>query len=76
MRFHKIKQDDAIRRFVDRLNSKEFVNPETRVEIFVQMKQEQEKLYESRISLVDQLSNTHPRKLTKDFVSNISDQLQ
>ena len=40
MRFHKIKQDDAIKRFVDRLNSKEFVNPDTRVDIFMQMKEE------------------------------------
>jgi len=40
VRFHKIKQDDAIKRFVDRLNSKEFVNPETRVDIFMQMKEE------------------------------------
>jgi len=33
-------------------------------------------LYSSRISLVEQLSGTHPKSLTKDFVSNISEQLQ
>ena len=40
VRFHKIKQDDAIKRFVDSLNSKEFVNPQTRVDIFKLMKEE------------------------------------
>ena len=75
MRFHKIKQDDAIKRFVDRLNSKEFVNPETRVDLFAQMKAEQQKLYDQRVSLVNQLSDTHPKHLTKDFVNNINDQL-
>lgn len=75
MRFHKIKQDDAIKRFVDRLNSKEFVNPQTRVDLFAQMKAEQQKLYDLRVSLINKLSETHPRDLTKDFVNNINDQL-
>jgi 5'-deoxynucleotidase YfbR-like HD superfamily hydrolase len=46
VRFHKIKQNDAIKRFVDRLNSKEFVNPQTRVDIFNNMKAEQQQLFE------------------------------
>jgi len=41
VRFHRLKQDDAIKKFVDRLNSKEFVNPQTRVDIFTNMKEEQ-----------------------------------
>jgi len=40
VRFHKLKQEDAIKKFVDRLNSKEFVNPQTRVDIFTNMKNE------------------------------------
>ena len=40
VQFHKIKQNDAIKRFQDRLNSKEFVNNDTRVVIFKKMKEE------------------------------------
>ena len=40
VRFHKLKQNDAIQKFVDKLNSKQFVNSESRVEIFRQMKDE------------------------------------
>ena len=40
VQFHKLKQEDAIKKFVDRLNSKEFVNPQTRVDIFSNMKAE------------------------------------
>ena len=53
VQFHKLKQEDAIKRFVDRLNSKEFVNPQTRVDIFNNMKSEQHKLYQQRISLIE-----------------------
>lgn len=75
VKFHQIKQENAIRKFVERLNSKEFVNPETRVQIFSNLKSEQQKLYEQRLSLVEQLNETHPKFLTKDLVGNIQDQL-
>jgi len=39
------------------------------------MKAEQQKLYTERISLIEQLNETHPKSLAKDFVANISDQL-
>ena len=75
VRFHKLKQEDAIKKFVDRLNSKEFVNPPTRVDIFSNMKNEQEKLYSLRCQLIDQLNDTHPISLTKEFVNTIADNL-
>jgi hypothetical protein len=34
VRFHKLKQEDAIKKFLDEMNSLFFVNPPTRVEIF------------------------------------------
>ena len=40
VRFHKLKQEDAIQKFLDRMNSDEFVNPPSRVAIFEEMKQE------------------------------------
>ena len=40
VRFHILKQSDAIKRFLDRMNSEEFVNPPSRVAIFDEMKEE------------------------------------
>jgi hypothetical protein len=34
VRFHKLKQEDAIAKFLDEMNSPKFVNPKSRVEIF------------------------------------------
>lgn len=34
VRFHKLKQEDAITKFLNEMNSLKFVNPPTRVEIF------------------------------------------
>jgi hypothetical protein len=39
-RFHKLKQDDAISKFLARMNSPEFVNPVTRIAIFEEVKAE------------------------------------
>ena len=38
VQFHIIKQDDFILKFVDKMNSKEFTNAATRVEIFRKIK--------------------------------------
>ena len=40
VRFHKLKQEDAIKKCLARMNSEEFVNPPTRVAIFDEMKEE------------------------------------
>ena len=40
VRFHKLKQEDAIKKFLERMNSEEFVNPPSRVAIFDEMKEE------------------------------------
>jgi len=48
VRFHKIKQEDAIQRFVDKMNSKRFVNPESREIIFNKVKEEQIKIFNQR----------------------------
>jgi hypothetical protein len=34
VRFHKLKQEDAIIKFLDVMNSARFVNPQSRVDIF------------------------------------------
>ena len=41
VKFHQIKQEHAIKTFVEKLDSKLFVNPQSRVDIFGNMKQEQ-----------------------------------
>ena len=40
IRFHKLKQEDAITKFLNNLNSLKFVNPQTRVIIFKEMQLE------------------------------------
>ena len=38
VRFHFLKQENAIAKFIERLESKEFVNPDTRIDIFRNLK--------------------------------------
>lgn len=46
VRFHLLKQEDAIRRFLDLLESMRFVNAPSRVAIFSELKYEQMKVFE------------------------------
>lgn len=68
VKFHQLKQDHAIKVFVDKMNSKRFVNPETRVDLFRQMKDEQQRLYDIRFAMIAKMSETHPKHLNKLFV--------
>lgn len=45
------------------------------MDIFTNMKSEQQKLYDQRVALIGQLNDTHPKAMTKDLINNISDQL-
>lgn len=40
VRFHLLKQQDAISRFLDRMNSDEFVNAPSRIALFSTLKEE------------------------------------
>ena len=75
VRFHKIKQLDFIKKYVDRLNSKEFVNPQSRVDIFEKIQAEQGRLFEQRMNIINNLAERHPQKLTKEFVNQLSESL-
>lgn len=75
VKFHQLKQDHAIKVFVEKMNSKRFVNPDTRVQIFRKMKEEQQRLFNLRFGLVKELSGTHPRDLTKEIVNAVADKL-
>ena len=68
MRFHKLKQSDAIKRFLDRMNSEEFVNPPSRVAIFDEMKEEQMTLFKQRMSVMKAIETCPPTEFTKKFV--------
>lgn len=76
VRFHLIKQEDAIRRFIELMESKRFVNAPARVEIFNDLKYEQMKVFESRMELIRQLDQTASVKLTKDLVTQIEDKMR
>ena len=52
VRFHLIKQDDAIRRFLELMESKRYVNPQSRVDIFERLKQEQLRVFNQRMDQV------------------------
>ena len=52
VRFHKLKQEDAILKFIERLESPEFVNPPSRVKILSEFKAEQKSIYDTRLSLL------------------------
>jgi hypothetical protein len=41
VRFHLIKQEDAIKRFIDLMESKRFINAQSRVNIFLHLKEVQ-----------------------------------
>jgi hypothetical protein len=45
VRFHLLKQEDAIKRFLELMESKRFVNPESREALFAKMKQEQLRVF-------------------------------
>jgi len=76
VRFHLIKQEDAIKRFLDLMESKRFVNAHTRCEIFERLKTEQLRVFQQRMELVKQLDDQPSSKLTKDFVTSVEDKLR
>ncbi len=76
VRFHLIKQEDAIQRFLNTMESKLFVNPDSRIQIFSTLKQEQLQAFNQRMELIGQLDQQRPAALTKDFVNNVDDKLK
>lgn len=76
VRFHKLKQEDAIERFLNRMNSMEFVNPPSRVAIFKEMREEQMTLFEQRMKVIASLTNERPSGMTKVFVQQEEDRFR
>ena len=76
VRFHKLKQEDAITAFLDRMNSVEFVNPETRQKIFSDLRNEQQNLFDSRSAIINQLHVTRPTALTAALVTAQEEKLR
>ena len=70
VQFHKLKQADAIEKFLDRMNSEEFVNPPSRVAIFNEMRDEQMGLFKLRMSVISAIDTCRPTEFTKKFVEN------
>lgn len=76
VRFHKLKQADAIKKFLDRMNSEEFVNPPSRVAIFKEMRDEQMTLFKQRISVLKAIEVCPPTEFTKRFVEQQEEKLK
>ncbi len=58
------------------MESKLFVNPDSRIQIFSTLKQEQLQAFNLRMELIGQLDQQRPAALTKDFVNNVDDKLK
>lgn len=58
------------------MNSSKFVNPESRIAIFAEMREEQMHLYKQRYDLLNQLDTVRPTVLTKTFVNDIDEKLR
>ena len=76
MQFHKLKQKDAIRKFLDRMNSEEFVNPPSRVAIFKEMQEEQMTLFNQRMSVIKAIDVCPPTEFTKKFIETQDEKLK
>ncbi len=75
-RFHKLKQADAIKKFLDRMNSEEFVNPPSRVAIFEEMREEQMTLFNQRMSVLKSIDVCPPTDFTKKFIETQEEKLK
>jgi len=75
IRFHILKQEHAIKTFQERIDSPEFVNPETRIELFARLKETQVEVYHKRMDQLKVLDNTNTQDLTLDRVENIGNKL-
>ena len=51
-RFHTLKQNEAINNFKERIGTNYFVNPSSRIELFEKLKEDQNLVYEKRMSKV------------------------
>lgn len=76
VRFHKLKQEDAIKRFLDEMNSLKFVNPPSRVKIFMEIQEEQVSLFDQRMKIIAELDNCRPTQLTVNFVNQQEEKLR
>jgi len=69
VRFHKLKHEDAITKFIDLMHSPKFVNSESRVQIFQELQDEQESLHEQRVKIINELDNCRPTQCTANFIN-------
>lgn len=76
VRFHKLKQEDAIQKFLDEMNSLKFVNPKSRIEIFNEIQEEQRSLFEQRMSIISELDNERPTQLTVAYVNSLEEKMR
>ena len=65
-----MKQADAIKKFLDRMNSEEFVNPPSRVAIYEEMREEQMTLFNQRMAIIKSIEVCPPTEFTKKFIES------
>lgn len=75
-RFHILKQEDAIKTFQERVDSPEFVNPKSRIDIFKRIKKAQVEVYHERMEQLQKLNDTQPANLTAAKVEQVANKLE
>ena len=58
------------------MNSLKFVNPKSRIEIFNEIQEEQRNLFEQRMSIINELANERPTKLTVAYVNTLEEKMR
>ena len=76
VRFHLLKQENAIEVFIDLMESVKFVNPSSRVYLLSNLNNVQSQVFEQRLALFNQLDNQQAAYLNKEFVNAIDDRLK
>jgi hypothetical protein len=58
------------------MNTPKFVNPQSRIEIFERVREEQKSLHQHRIKIISELDNCRPTQLTAAFVNQQEEKLR
>lgn len=58
------------------MNTPKFVNPESRIKIFEEVREEQQSLHKQRIKIISELDNCRPTHLTAAFVNEQEEKLR
>jgi hypothetical protein len=71
-----LKQRNAIAKFLELMESDRFVNPQSRRDLFAELKQRQVQVYEQRKVIVEQMVELETENVNKDIIEKFFNRLQ